>query len=86
MTNADLPFMRIGELAALLGEPTYVLRFWEAEFGIKPQRSKRGQRVYTPRHVADFIAIRKLLREWKFTIEGARAQLKRGKHAEATTD
>lgn len=74
---ADSKWLRIGELAEKLGEPPHVIRFWEQQFGIKAERSAKGQRVYRPRDVAKLMAIQELLRKWQFTIAGAKAQLRK---------
>jgi DNA-binding transcriptional MerR regulator len=72
----DFPFdCRIGRVAALLGEKTHTIRFWEQEFDVRPERSRSGQRVYSRSSVARFIAIHDLLRNWGFTIAGARKRL-----------
>ena len=39
-------YYRIGEVSALTGVPSYVLRFWEGEFSnIKPQRTESVQQI-----------------------------------------
>ena len=64
---------KIGEAAALLNLKTYVLRFWETEFPeISPLRTDKGQRLYTPEHLALLERIRYLLHERGLTIGGAR--------------
>ncbi len=48
----DKDFFRIGEVARITGLESYVLRFWEEEFGaLKPAKSKSGQRVYTRKDI-----------------------------------
>jgi DNA-binding transcriptional MerR regulator len=69
---------KIGEVADLLGVKTYVLRYWETEFeAIRPEKSKNNQRVYTRKDVEVLMMIKKLLYRERFSIEGARAALKR---------
>ena len=68
---------RIGEVAEIADVESYVLRFWETEFGsLRPTKSKSGQRMYSQDDVAIVLRIRDLLYEEGFTIEGARRQLK----------
>ncbi len=68
---------RIGEAAALLNLKTYVLRFWEMEFPqIAPDRTEKGQRLYSEKDVAVLRRIRYLLHERGLTIEGARRILR----------
>ncbi len=77
----DMPdklFFRIGEAAALVGVEAHVLRYWESEFKMRPQRSSTGQRMYRRKDIARFMEIRKLLHEDGFTIAGARKALEEG--------
>lgn len=69
---------KIGEVADLLDVKPYVLRYWETEFDIlKPKKSKHNQRMYEHRDVENLLLIRKLLYRDRFSIEGARAALKK---------
>lgn len=67
---------RIGELAKNLEIEDFVIRFWEKEFKIKSQRSQGGQRFYSQTDFEKFKKIKTLLYEKKFTIEGAKTELK----------
>lgn len=67
---------RIGELSKQLNVEKFVIRFWEKEFNIKPQRSTGQQRFYTERDLNKFEAIKDLLYQKGFTIAGAKKQLK----------
>lgn len=51
---------RIREVATRLGVEPHVLRFWETVVGVAPLRSKSGQRVYAPQHVAKFQRVAEL--------------------------
>jgi DNA-binding transcriptional MerR regulator len=74
----DKMAFKIGEVADLLEVKAYVLRYWETEFEIlKPKKSKHNQRMYEHRDVENLLLIRKLLYRDRFSIEGARAALKR---------
>lgn len=67
---------RIGEAARLLNLKTYVLRFWETEFPqLTPERSDKGQRLYTEEHIELLRRIQDLLHEQGMTIEGAKKYL-----------
>lgn len=66
---------RIGELAKQLKLKKFVLRFWEKELGIKPQRSIGGQRLYQEEDFETFKTIKTLLYERKFTLAGAKKEL-----------
>ena len=68
--------MRIGEVSAVTGLPTSVLRFWESEFDpLAPKKSSTGQRLYAKKDVEQVLEIKKLLYAEKLTIEGARKRL-----------
>lgn len=68
---------KIGTAAELVGVKPYVLRFWESEFeGLRPKKSRKGQRVYSRRDVETAMIIKKLLYEDRFSIEGARSRLR----------
>ena len=70
-------YYRIGEVSAITGVPSYVLRFWEGEFpSIKPRRTDTGQRLYRPADVERIRVVKDLLHRQKFTIQGARQYLK----------
>lgn len=75
--GSDKLYFKIGEVAEIVGVPAYVLRYWESEFkAVKPQKSRTHQRVYRRRDVGTLLKIKHLLYEKKFTIAGARQQLK----------
>src|SRR5450432_835827 len=72
-------YFRIGEVASAVGVETHVLRYWETEFrSIRPQKSSRGQRVYSRRDVETLMRVKELLYDRGFTIAGARKQLRDG--------
>lgn len=67
---------RIGELAEELKIKKFVIRFWEKEFDLQSDRSDGGQRFYTYDDLQTFQTIKNLLYNQKFTIPGAKKQLK----------
>ena len=71
----DKLFFRIGEAAQIVGVEPHVLRYWESEFKMRPQRSSSGQRMYRRKDIARFLRVRKLLHDEGFTIAGARKVL-----------
>ncbi|MDC0715532.1 MerR family transcriptional regulator [Nannocystis bainbridge] len=77
--GSDKLYFKIGEVAQIVGVPAYVLRYWETEFKvIRPQKSRTQQRVYRRRDVETLLKIKHLLYAKKFTIAGARQQLRLG--------
>ncbi|MCU0685240.1 MAG: MerR family transcriptional regulator [Polyangiaceae bacterium] len=77
--HVERMYYRIGEAARLIGEKPHVLRYWETEFRcIRPTKSVSGHRVYSRRDVDTLMKVRTLLKEQRFTIEGARKRLREG--------
>jgi DNA-binding transcriptional MerR regulator len=80
VNSVELPdklYFKIGEVAKLVGVKQHVLRYWESEFPtVRPQKSKSNQRLYRRRDVEAVLAIKHLLYDRKFTIEGAKRHLK----------
>lgn len=69
---------KIGEVADLVGVKPYVLRYWESEFeALRPKKSRSNQRAYERRDVEALMLIKKLLYRDRFSIEGAKAALKK---------
>ncbi len=64
-------YFSISEVANIIDEEAYTLRYWEKKFPVaKPKKSKAGRRVYTESNIATFQLIKKLIRNEKFTILG----------------
>ena len=78
--SPDKMYLRIGEVSAVTGLPTSVLRYWETEFAaLAPRKSSSGQRLYAKKDVELVARIKGLLYAEKLTIEGARKRLGSGK-------
>jgi DNA-binding transcriptional MerR regulator len=72
----DKLYFKIGEVSELLGVEPYVLRYWETEFPVlSPKKSGTGHRLYRRKDVELLLRIKHLLRDRRFTIEGARQTL-----------
>lgn len=72
----DRMFYRIKEVCTITGLKPHVLRYWEQEFkDIKPVKSSTGQRLYKRKDLDTIIAIKKLLYEKRYTIDGAKKYL-----------
>jgi DNA-binding transcriptional MerR regulator len=80
--NRELPvklYYRIGEVSEIVGVEPHVLRYWETEFrSIRPQKSRKGQRIYSRRDVDKLLKVKDLLYSHGFTIAGARKRLREG--------
>lgn len=72
-------YYRIGEVSDIVGVEPHVLRYWESEFrSIRPQKSRKGQRIYSRRDVEKLLTVKELLYSQGFTIAGARKKLREG--------
>jgi len=77
-------YYRIGEVSQIVGVEPHVLRYWETEFrSIRPQKSRKGQRIYSRRDVDKLLKVRDLLYTHGFTIAGARRRLREGGETDA---
>jgi DNA-binding transcriptional MerR regulator len=71
-------YYSIGDVCELTGLEAHVLRFWESEFPeLKPKKSEGGTRRYRREDLELIRRIHHLVHEEKFTLEGARRQLRR---------
>ena len=71
-------YYSIGEVSQITDLEAHVLRYWESEFEqLKPRKNRAGRRVYTDDDIATVQRIQHLLREDKYTIEGAKQVLAR---------
>ena len=76
-TIPDKTYFKIGEAASLVGVKPYIVRYWEKEFrGLRPSKTKSGQRLFRRKDIQLLFVIRALLYEQRFTIEGARRRIK----------
>ena len=72
-----MAFYRIKEAADKIGVLPHVLRFWESQFPtLKPNKSTRGQRLYSEEDVENFLKIKHLLYTEGYSIPGAKKFLK----------
>ena len=69
-------YYSISEVGKITGLEQYVLRYWESEFEqLKPAKNRAGNRIYTNKDIKLILHIKKLLREERYTIEGAKQVL-----------
>lgn len=70
-------YYSISEVSRIAELEQYVLRYWETEFEhLRPAKNLSGNRIYTNRDIKLILFIKKLLREEKYTIEGAKKLIK----------
>ncbi len=66
-------YYSISEVSKITEVEQYVLRYWETEFEeLKPQKNRAGNRIYTNKDIQLILQIKSLLRDKKYTIEGAK--------------
>ena len=66
-------YYSISEVSKITDIEQYVLRYWETEFEqLGPQKNRAGNRIYTNKDIQLILYIKELLREKKYTIEGAK--------------
>lgn len=76
-------YYTMGEVADMFRVNQSLLRFWEAEFNIlQPKKNKKGDRYFRPIDIKNLHLIYHLLRQRKYTIEGAKDFLRNNSKAE----
>ncbi len=69
-------YYSISEVSKIVDEEQHILRYWEKEFdAINPKKNRAGNRIYSERDVTIIKAVKKLLREDKLSLRGAKEQL-----------
>ena len=77
--KSDQAFRTIGELAADLGVPQHILRYWETRFPqLRPLQRAGNRRYYRPADVALAHRIHRLLNQDGYTIRGVQQLLASG--------
>ena len=70
-------YYSIGEVSDLTGLKAHVLRYWETQFDVlSPTKNRGGSRVYRMKEIETILLVKHLLYEKRFTIEGAKRELK----------
>ena len=76
-------YYTMGEVSEMFRVNQSLLRFWESEFDIlQPRKNKKGDRYFRPVDIKNLHLIYHLLRQKKYTIEGAKDFLKKNKKAD----
>ena len=72
----------MGEVSEMFKVNQSLLRYWETEFDIlQPRKNKKGDRYFRPVDIKNLHLIYHLLRQRKYTIEGAKDFLRNNKKA-----
>ncbi|OZA63734.1 MAG: MerR family transcriptional regulator, partial [Sphingobacteriia bacterium 39-36-14] len=70
-------YYSISEVASWFKVNTSLLRYWENEFDIlQPRKTRKGDRLFRIEDIKNLQLIYLLLRQRKFSIEGAKSYLK----------
>lgn len=70
----------IGEVAVWFNANTSLIRYWEKEFKqLQPRKTRKGDRLFRAQDIEFLKQIYYLLREKKYSIEGAKTYLKNNK-------
>ena len=73
-------YYSISEVASWFKVNTSLLRYWENEFDIlQPRKTRKGDRLFRVEDIKNLQLIYFLLRQRKFSIEGAKNYLKNNK-------
>ncbi len=69
-------YYSISEVSRLTKLEQYTLRYWESEFTqLNPAKNRAGNRIYTNQDIELILKIKHLLKDKKYTFEGARKVL-----------
>jgi DNA-binding transcriptional MerR regulator len=75
-------YYTMGEVAEMFRVNQSLLRYWETEFDVlQPRKNKKGDRYFRPVDIKTLHLIYHLLRQKKYTIEGAKEFLRKNKKA-----
>lgn len=76
--NMQKLYYSISEVSKLIDEEQHILRYWEKEFdNLKPRKNRAGNRVYSERDLITLKYIKKLIRDDKLSLKGAKEQLQK---------
>jgi DNA-binding transcriptional MerR regulator len=75
-------YYSIGEVADMFKVNTSLIRTWENEFDIiEPRKNRKGDRHFRPIDIKNLVLIHHLIRQRKYTLEGAKDYIKKNKVA-----
>ncbi len=71
-------YYTMGEVSKMFDVNPSLIRFWEKEFDIiQPKKNKKGNRLFTDQDIENFRTIYSLVKQKGFTLQGAKATLKK---------
>lgn len=80
---AEKLFYTMGEVSEMFDVKPSLIRHWESQFdNIRPQRNKKGNRLFSPKDVELLKVVYHLVRERGMTLSGAKRVLKQQKAGE----
>ena len=75
-------YYSIGKVAEMFKVNQSLIRLWENEFDVlKPKKNGKGDRLFRPEDIKNLQLIHHLLRERKYTMQGAKDFIKNNKKA-----
>ena len=75
-------YYTIGEVAEMFRVNTSLIRTWENEFDIiEPRKNRKGDRHFRPIDIKNLVLIHHLIRQRKYTLEGAKDYIRKNKAA-----
>jgi len=78
-------YYSIGKVAEMFNVNQSLIRLWENEFDVlKPKKNGKGDRFFRPEDIKNIQLIHHLMRERKYTMEGAKDFFKNNKRADET--
>ena len=81
METTDKTYYSIKEVSKIFSVNISLIRFWEKEFNIiKPKKNKKGNRYFTKNDIENLRLIYHLVKERKYTLDGARKKLRENKY------
>ena len=76
-------YYSIGKVADMFKVNQSLIRLWENEFDVlKPKKNGKGDRLFRPEDIKNIQLIYHLMRERKYTMEGAKEFIKHNKKAD----
>jgi len=69
-------YYSISEVSEMIDEEQHILRYWEKEFEqLGPKKNRAGNRIYSDKDISILKVIKRLLREEKLSLRGAKENL-----------